>query len=137
MNRSLLVAVVKVNSSIEQSNDLLFSSLLFIGLSIVTGSPCETLFLGQINNSDNKDNLSIFPNPAKTEISINFWQEQNSEVKLKVVNLLGESLMEFKSVFSTGWNNTQINTEHFTNGVYILTLDDGVSKKIEKFTISN
>ena len=40
-------------SSVERERSL--SIVVFAGLSIVTGSPCETLFLGQLNDPDNKD----------------------------------------------------------------------------------
>jgi hypothetical protein len=81
----------------------------------VTVNPCTG-----INEYDDSQLLSIFPNPAKTEININTELKYQS---LAVVNSIGQVIL----------NNEKTNTlsiEGLSNGVYFIQLLDKESKVI-------
>ena len=75
------------------------------------------------NTQNNKQaNLSIYPNPASSKITV-----ESSEIGIiKIKNLLGKTI--YKSRKSSYL--TEINTSQFANGIYILQLNGMTSKML-------
>ena len=66
-------------------------------------------------------NLSIYPNPASSKLTI----ESNEIGIVKIKNLLGKTIYKEKKSNSL----LEVNTSHFANGIYILQLN-GMSNKV-------
>ncbi len=74
--------------------------------------------------SEGSDWISIFPNPAKTEISIRLKDSMDSEIE--IFNLLGKRILIVK-------NETWIDLKHFSSGIYFIKIKQGNSLYISKF----
>jgi hypothetical protein len=84
----------------------------------------------ELNNSNE---LTVFPVPAKNNITLNFNNVQTG--KVLIYNSIGK-LMFFGNTISN--SEVKINTESFTSGIYIICFEgeDG-SKLTQKFIIAN
>jgi choice-of-anchor B domain-containing protein len=77
-------------------------------------------------SSENFDK-SIFvisPNPANSFVTIESSNEIN---KIEVYNILGKSIKTVSNLFV---NNFRLDTSDLTSGIYLLKINDGISKKI-------
>jgi len=77
-----------------------------------------------INDLNLNDNISIYPNPAKTELNLNVSQNDINE--LSISNLLGQVLIKSQ-------NQNRIDISNLTNGIYILAITQGQNKYTKKF----
>ena len=77
-----------------------------------------------LNNLNLNDNISIYPNPAKTELNINVSQNDINE--LSISNLFGQVLI-------ISQNQNRIDISNLTNGIYIITIKKGQNKYTKKF----
>jgi hypothetical protein len=71
-----------------------------------------------------KNNFSIYPNPAKTELNLNVSQNDINE--LSISNLLGQVLMNVK-------NKNSIDISNLTKGIYLVTITQGQNIYTKKF----
>lgn len=65
----------------------------------------------------------IYPNPVKTELNINIFQNEN---EVSISNILGLVLINAK-------NQNRIDISNLTNGIYIITITQGQNKYTQKF----
>ena len=77
-----------------------------------------------LNNLNLNDNISIYPNSAKTELNINVSQNDINE--LSISNLFGQVLI-------ISQNQNRIDISNLTNGIYIITIKKGQNKYTKKF----
>ncbi len=70
------------------------------------------------------NNISIYPNPTKSELTINV--SQNDINKISITNLLGQVLIESK-------NQNRIDISDLPNGIYIITISRGKINQTQKF----
>ncbi|MDC0231654.1 T9SS type A sorting domain-containing protein, partial [Aureispira] len=85
------------------------------------------------NNSlivENKDVITLFPNPTSTILNINSSFEINHIV---VFNTLGQEIMNQTNINS---NTTQINTGDLMNGIFIISLISGNKIVTEQFQVA-
>ena len=71
-----------------------------------------------------KNNVSIYPNPAKTQLNVNVAQIEIDEISIS--NLLGQVLINKK-------NKNTIDIYSLTSGIYIITITQGQNKYTKKF----
>jgi hypothetical protein len=82
--------------------------------------------------------LSIYPNPAKSELNINFSLNKDQEVAISVRNILG-SLVSQQSMNGLSGNNTvkiALNQQDFKPGIYMVNLVSGEYQSSKQFVIS-
>ena len=77
-----------------------------------------------LNSLNLNDNISIYPNPAKTELNINVSQNEIDEVSIS--NLLGQVLIKSK-------NQNRIDISDLPDGIYIITISRGQLNQTQKF----
>jgi hypothetical protein len=77
-----------------------------------------------INYENLNNKISIYPNPAKTELNLNV--SPNDIVESSISNLLGQLLIVVK-------NKNNIDISNLRNGIYILTITQGQKKHTQKF----
>ena len=85
----------------------------------------RTATSGLIEFSDN--NLIIYPNPAKSILSIK--RENTEPVKCYIISINGQKLIEF-DLFGF---NTAINIENLSEGLYLLQINNGDNTITTKF----
>lgn len=71
-----------------------------------------------------------FPNPSSNDVTITFDLKSNNNVSIKLVNLVGQEVMNIANdKFSAGANEVKFNVSNLTGGVYFYTMTvDGVSQ---------
>ena len=77
--------------------------------------------------------FSLYPNPAKTEITVEM-NSQDKEVTLVVEDILGHALVT--KTISSLQNQTKIDLSPFSEGVYIVELRLGDKRAVKKFVIN-
>ncbi|MFA6923249.1 MAG: T9SS type A sorting domain-containing protein [Bacteroidales bacterium] len=87
-----------------------------------------------VENNNFKNNISIYPNPAKDFINI---QNETNEKKLRIVifDFIGRE--RINSIIQTDFKNTKINLKDLNNGLYILQISNlnGNMIKNSKFVV--
>ena len=82
--------------------------------------------------------LKAFPNPVNEKLSVSYSLNQSENVKLEVVNLLGEKVRELLSGKQTvGQHNLFIGTENLNAGVYFLKVTSNDHSQLVKFIVAH
>ena len=79
----------------------------------------------------NASQLNLFPNPARSELNIQFRQKINSELSIRIVNSLGETVK-----YSTEHGNSFLvnyNISNFSAGIYIVIVKNNNSIVEKRF----
>jgi len=76
-----------------------------------------------INDVNMYNTISIYPNPAKTELNLNVSQNDINEVSIS--NLLGQVLIKFQ-------NQNRIDISNLNQGIYVITITQGQNKLTQK-----
>jgi aminopeptidase YwaD len=82
---------------------------------------CNTTSINETNS--NKKAISIFPNPANTEINIVVPLNENSQIEIS--NAMGQVI--FKDD-----NKTKIDISNLPNGLYIVSVKQGQQSYTQK-----
>jgi hypothetical protein len=108
----------------------------------LTTSTFQTAINSALNAAgiDEKTNsnfqLTVFPNPASINVSVNYTLDQNSDVTMDIYNMLGEKV---KTVVAEkeilGKHHIDINVESLNSGCYFVKLNTDTSSEVLKFTI--
>ncbi|MBX9852175.1 MAG: T9SS type A sorting domain-containing protein [Cytophagaceae bacterium] len=89
-----------------------------------------------INSIDGSDNVSIYPNPAHSNIHIGITTEESKSVYLSLADMLGRKIISNRIYqLHSGVNEIHLNLEELSSGTYILQIinEDGSGKKDIKF----
>jgi hypothetical protein len=99
--------------------------------SITTG--CTTLGVADVSNEIS--GLSVQPNPFASSATIRFSAENESSYSVKMMNLLGATVMtkEIKSV--RGGNEITIDRNNLNAGIYLISVSNGKSSITKKVII--
>ncbi len=85
------------------------------------------------SNDEFTRNLSIFPNPATSYTDIKFNVAETAQVKISVMNLLGEVVYTEPSKLESGYVNRTLQLGSYSKGVYLIKIDSdkgSVTKKL-------
>jgi hypothetical protein len=90
-----------------------------------------------IDDFDTNLSLSLYPNPAETEVNIGFNLLQSSTISFSVVNVLGQVVLQSSNSkhVSTGNHTLRIPLQSLNSGVYMVVLkidDKMITKRILK-----
>ncbi len=90
-----------------------------------------------INDNSKMDfQLNIFPNPITDKFSVTYSLPQSGNIKLEVVNILGEKVKEIvDEKQSVGQHELSIGTEGMNVGVYFLKATSNNFSQLIKFTV--
>ena len=82
-------------------------------------------------------NLSLFPNPAKDNISLSYSLQQSSDVSIDIYNIIGSKVLSIvKENQSSGKHDLLINFPNkISSGVYFMKVNAGKSSESFKFII--
>ena len=80
--------------------------------------------------------LAAFPNPANSEISINFGLIQSSKVEIEIYDVTGKIVNTIKlDNLEAGNHTSKINTSNLNDGVYMYSIKSENAKMFSKFTV--
>jgi hypothetical protein len=95
----------------------------------VDTSACENINITGLNELD-ISNLSIYPNPTRGELNIEF---ANTEVStIQIINMIGETIYHFQNVDS----KLTVDLSSMGQGVYFVRIDDGVKLTTRKIILT-
>jgi len=83
--------------------------------------------------------LSLFPNPAKDKISVNYGLDNSTAVNVEVYDVVGKSVKTISfGEQASGQHSFDLNFDtKLSNGVYFLKLNIGNASQTVKFTIAD
>lgn len=82
--------------------------------------------------------VSLYPNPAKDEITLSYNLATASDVKMDIYNLIGVKVKTItKERTTAGEQNVVVDLKGLSNGIYFVKLNAGGSQQSVKFTIAN
>jgi hypothetical protein len=93
-----------------------------------------------VNETAQKDfKMSIYPNPANSQLSVNYHLNSASEISFDIYNLLGTKVKSFSSFKqNAGFHlESQFDTESLNNGIYFLKINAGENSQIIRFSVSH
>ncbi len=82
------------------------------------------------------DNLKVYPNPARYEIWVDFFNPENKRVNLLLTNLQGQ-IVDHKVVEEAGRVNATFNVSGLQPGVYLMIVRNQKMNKVRKIVIQN
>jgi len=80
-----------------------------------------------IENADNNKIISIYPNPVKSKLNIEY-AGTNDAINLEIINSIGQIV--YRAIFT---GKTIVDTETFVDGIYVLKFKTGESVSFKKF----
>lgn len=107
---------------------------------------CETDFDGEVEDykltvtstlsveEDMFNDFKVWPNPNTGVFNVSFVSSASKNVNLIVYDVSGR-LVFYKSYTSSSVFNERVNLENFASGLYVLEVNSGMSKTIQKILI--
>jgi hypothetical protein len=87
-----------------------------------------------INEIGGVENIVLQPNPTSNLLLVKIDVTQsNSDCKIAVLNILGETLLAQSKMLNTGANSFSIDVSSFAVGVYLFTLQNGKAIIAKRF----
>jgi len=93
---------------------------------------CNLYSLSTTEENITQNLIRIYPNPASNFININFENTNETQFDIEIFNLTGQSILKSKHIDSY----TKINTQHFPEGIYFVTITEGINTRSQKLIIS-
>jgi hypothetical protein len=126
---------------------------------VVGGGTAHTVFFNQLNGSNNQaaiqtaisqaltattvvnvnsENVpvTVYPNPAKGDISVSYSLPRSSNVKIDVVSVTGSIVKTVSKEQSTGKHETNIDLSGVSNGVYFVRVRTEIGTTTRKITLN-
>lgn len=99
-----------------------------------TGQPIEVSIVSTLTELEKDDQISIFPNPAKDEVVIQFGLSEQSIDHIRVINLEGKTIkhLEINKKFTSG-QNIILNLAGEPAGIYLCIIS--INKKNKTYKI--
>ncbi len=82
------------------------------------------------------DLLQNKPNPATSFTDLSFTSPVGGDFKIKMFNLIGKEVFRQTVRGMAGMNTTRIDTENFTPGVYMISLENGTDIVTRRMIVS-
>ncbi len=117
---------------------VVYDSLDYSNQSFITVTAKEGYTGIKKTQSDDKS-LKIFPNPATNKVSVEFYPENNQEVKIEVYSIIGTKVAEFKPQNTGPGSNTftfDLHDYASESGIYLIKVKSGQYSRIAKLTLN-
>lgn len=86
--------------------------------------------LGIENGSRSHIGLSIFPNPAHTELQVSMVSAAETEAAITITDAIGRIVLQQTTQLKAGKNNIRLAVENFANGIYLLRVTAGDGNQV-------
>lgn len=99
---------------------------------------CDSLvFLDVPKIATSNGTISLYPNPAQSQVNIGINLIQAANVSVKIFDMVGREVYTNNAgKLSTGINTVNVNTSNFVNGVYIYQVMVGDETRTGKFNVA-
>jgi agmatine/peptidylarginine deiminase/PKD repeat protein len=81
--------------------------------------------------------FTVFPNPAKSELTISFQAAESMDVQLRVLDLLGRVVLNSETLLQAGMSTRQIDISRLPGGTYLLDVVYSKGRAARKVLINN
>ena len=89
-----------------------------------------------ITNNNLDIEFSVYPNPAKNQISVDFSSSNNRSSNLIISDILGKTVKEFSVNSSNDINRLEINLNNLNDGIYFVNFSNNDIKSTKKLVIT-
>lgn len=80
------------------------------------------------------ESIRVYPNPTTDLLNISFQSMSELNLNLTIYNMVGEKILS-NSIVEKDKSSVQLNTSNLNSGIYILSLDNGISTEEILFAI--
>lgn len=120
---------------------VLFSTLSFTSADTLTMHDSIVNLLGPAavqNMNPNISSVNLFPNPANQNLQIEMNIAHQSDIKIEVVNVLGETVREvYNASTAPGVLRKEVATGELSNGAYFIRVSSDYSVQNYKFSVAH
>lgn len=88
------------------------------------------------DESDQADILTMYPNPAKDKLNLQFNSSTEGGVNLNVIDMIGRTVLNSFRIGNKGMNNFELNTSDLNKGIYFVEVNNGVDREIKKLILN-
>lgn len=81
------------------------------------------------------DQFKVFPNPASEDLNVQFDFDRTLEADIKIIDMLGQTLMNNQSTLFQGANNLNYKVGDFSSGLYNLVIETEEGQKSMRFIV--
>jgi len=87
--------------------------------------------------SEMMEDVTLFPNPSAGSCALKFNLSQAKTLTINIFNILGEKVyIHSKNLYEEGNQEIKLNTNHLSNGIYIVQISDGTRAINKQLVIS-
>lgn len=90
---------------------------------------CTSCLDISVNETNVVSGLNVFPVPADQILNVNFSVISVKNIRISLINSLGQVVVEENLGRINGQRNVALNTEALATGIYTLTLTDGITRQ--------
>lgn len=101
--------------------------------------PSESIYVAfvGIDTPENSGALSVYPNPFRNQMNIDFGIKQQGKVKISLLNLLGQEIRVLEeSSFVGGNHSITFNANGLLPGIYFLKMESETGSDVKKIVLS-
>jgi hypothetical protein len=88
-----------------------------------------------IDEAFDASSINIYPNPSSGKLHIDIDGEENTEITIRVMDMIGQVQLEEKTVFSNGNSSRVFDLSNLASGMYIVNLTKGDQSYSHKITL--
>ncbi len=98
----------------------------------------DTMEIVGINEQTNLvQGFSIYPNPAKENVKVNFQLKEAGMVNVSISNVMGQNVLDIKNEWTPAGNHSiNISVNNLTKGIYFVNINNGNSVSSKKLVIN-
>tara|TARA_B100000965_G_C19472046_1_gene704571 strand:- start:396 stop:1022 length:627 start_codon:yes stop_codon:yes gene_type:complete len=90
----------------------------------------------EITNNTFEIEFSVYPNPAKNHVTIDFISQSNKKTNLVLTDMLGKIVKELSINSINGINTINLNLAYLNEGIYFINFNNNKIKTTHKLVIS-
>ncbi|RYM35477.1 T9SS type A sorting domain-containing protein [Brumimicrobium glaciale] len=109
------------------------NNLYLDDVNIYEGSSSEDPL--SVSNEDLIKSFSVYPNPADHMANVTFSIENNQNVNVSLVNMMGQTIQSNTIQAQTGSNLVMLDTEKIQAGIYLVKVNIGGAQQVKRLII--
>jgi len=98
-------------------------------------TPSETAMKTMGIEEVEDETMSIYPNPARENITIQFFSMAETESKIQILDINGRIIKMINTTFIDGDNEIKIDTQELSNGIYFVRLITPLQNETKRLII--
>lgn len=101
----------------------------------VSSSNFRNDFTGEISEEEIMPMLSIYPNPVKDILVVQFNSSDAAIGDIRIFDMLGRNVLSKKQGLEKGMNKFDVNLSELNKGIFFIEVNNGVENEIKKLVI--